>query len=181
MKLSEQLKDNFKSQKEQNNVFESRIFQLEEFSKTIKQELYDFIAKVEERLIDKMKDIKLYTELNLKKQNDLNEKNFIFFSKAFDNNMTFFAEQLADTRTEITEEINRMNKKENERFECLANDMESLCNRVYQYEAILKNYDIENTEIKNKIKKDLADFKSQLDVLVVNERMIHPIEINNIQ
>ena len=181
MKLSEQLKDNFKSQKEQNNVFETRIFQLEEFSKTIKQELYDFIAKVEERLIDKMKDIKLYTELNLKKQNDLNEKNFIFFSKAFDNNMTFFAEQLADTRTEITEEINRMNKKENERFECLANDMESLCNRVYQYEAILKNYDIENTEIKNKIKKDLADFKSQLDVLVVNERMIHTIEINNIQ
>ena len=181
MKLSEQLKDNFKSQKEQNNVFETRIFQLEEFSKTIKQELYDFIAKVEERLIDKMKDIKLYTELNLKKQNDLNEKNFLFFSKAFDNNMTFFAEQLADTRTEITEEINRMNKKENERFECLANDMESLCNRVYQYEAILKNYDIENTEIKNKIKKDLADFKSQLDVLVVNERMIHTIEINNIQ
>jgi len=181
MKLSEQLKDNFKSQKEQNNVFESRIFQLEEFSKTIKHELYDFIAKVEDRLISKMKDIKLYTEINLKKQNDLNEKNFIFFSKAFDKNMTFFAEQLADTRTEITEEFNRMNKKENERFECLSNDMESLCNRVYQYEAILKNYDIENTEIKNKIKKDLGDFKSQLDVLVVNERMIHTIEMNNIQ
>ena len=181
MKLSEQLKDNFKSQKEQNNVFESRIFQLEEFSKTIKHELYDFIAKVEERLIYKMKDIKVYTEINLKKQNDINEKNFLFFSKAFDKNMTFFAEQLADTRTEITEEFNRMNKKENERFECLSNDMESLCNRVYQYEAILKNYDIENTEIKNKIKKDLADFKSKLDVIVVNERMIHTIEMNNIQ
>ena len=95
--------------------------------------------------------------------------------------MNFLADQLSQTRTAITEELNRINKRENERFEYLTNDMETVCNRIYQYEDILKKYDEENKEIKNKIEKDLSDFNSRLDVLFVNERLLHNIEFNNIE
>ena len=181
MKLTEQIKNNLITQNDQNSVFESRITNMEKFITNIKDDVYQFIARIEERLIDKMKDIKLYTEVNIKKQNENVDNKLNFLSKAFDNNMNFLADQLSQTRTAITEELNRINKRENERFEYLTNDMETVCNRIYQYEDILKKYDEENKEIKNKIEKDLSDFNSRLDVLFVNERLLHNIEFNNIE
>ena len=89
--------------------------------------------------------------------------------------------KLQKTRTEINNEFNRINKREIEKFECLSNDMESICNRIYKYEDILQKYDKENNKIKNEIKQYLNHFNSKIDVLFINEKLIHNIELITIR
>ncbi len=177
----EKIKNNLLSQEDKNLVFENRINNLENFVKVIQDDVYKFIAKVEERLISKMKDIKKYNEINLKQHNEYIKKQFFFFSNVNEKNMIFLSEQIADTRTEINNEFNRINKREIEKFECLSNDMEQICNRIYKYEDLLKSYDKENHTIKNQIKKYLNHFNSKIDVLFVNEKIIHNIEMMTIR
>ena len=177
----EKIKNNLLSQEDKNLVFENRINNLENFVKVIQDDVYKFIAKVEERLISKMKDIKKYNEINLKQHNEHIKKQFLFFSNVNEKNMIFLSEQIADTRTEINNEFNRINKREIEKFECLSNDMEQICNRIYKYEDLLKSYDKENHTIKNQIKKYLNHFNSKIDVLFVNEKIIHNIEMMTIR
>ncbi len=177
----EKIKNNLLSQEDKNLVFENRINNLENFVKVIQDDVYKFIAKVEERLISKMKDIKKYNEINLKQHNEYFKKQFFFFSNVNEKNMIFLTEQIADTRTEINNEFNRINKREIEKFECLSNDMEQICNRIYKYEDLLKSYDKENHTIKNQIKKYLNHFNSKIDVLFVNEKIIHNIEMMTIR
>ena len=177
----EKIKNNLLSQEDKNLVFENRINNLENFVKVIQDDVYKFIAKVEERLISKMKDIKKYNEINLKQHNEYIKKQFLFFSNVNEKNMIFLSEQIADTRTEINNEFNRINKREIEKFECLSNDMEQICNRIYKYEDLLKSYDKENHTIKNQIKKYLNHFNSKIDVLFVNEKIIHNIEMMTIR
>ena len=177
----EKIKNNLLSQEDKNLVFENRINNLENFVKVIQDDVYKFIAKVEERLISKMKDIKKYNEINLKQHNEYIKKQFLIFSNVNEKNMIFLSEQIADTRTEINNEFNRINKREIEKFECLSNDMEQICNRIYKYEDLLKSYDKENHTIKNQIKKYLNHFNSKIDVLFVNEKIIHNIEMMTIR
>ena len=177
----EKIKNNFLIQDDKNLAFDNRINNLENFIKFIKDDIYKFISKVEERLISKMKDIKLFNEINIKKLNEYIKKKFIIFSNENEKNMIYLGEQIAETRTEINNEFNRINKKEIEKFEYLSNDMESICNRIYKYEDILKKYDKENHIIKNEINKFLYDFNSKIEILFVNEKIIHNIEMITIR
>ena len=177
----EKIKNNFLIQDDKNLAYDNRINNLENFIKFIKDDIYKFISKVEERLISKMKDIKLFNEINIKKLNEYIKKKFIIFSNENEKNMIYLGEQIAETRTEINNEFNRINKKEIEKFEYLSNDMESICNRIYKYEDILKKYDKENHIIKNEINKFLYDFNSKIEILFVNEKIIHNIEMITIR
>ena len=177
----EKIKNNFLIHDDKNLAFDNRINNLENFIKFIKDDIYKFISKVEERLISKMKDIKLFNEINIKKLNEYIKKKFIIFSNENEKNMIYLGEQIAETRTEINNEFNRINKKEIEKFEYLSNDMESICNRIYKYEDILKKYDKENHIIKNEINKFLYDFNSKIEILFVNEKIIHNIEMITIR
>ena len=177
----EKIKNNFLIQEDKNLAFENRINNLENFVKVIQDDVYKFISKVEERLISKMKDINLYNEINIKQHNEYIKKKFILYSNANEKNMIYLGQQIAETRTEINNEFNRINKREIEKFKCLSNDMESICNRIYKYEDILQKYDKENNKIKNEIKQYLNHFNSKIDVLFINEKLIHNIELITIR
>ena len=85
-----QIKSNLITQKDQNSVFESRLLNLEKFIMTIKNDVYNFIAKIEERLINKMKDIKIYFDVNIKNENKNIKRNLIIFNKLFEKKFFFY-------------------------------------------------------------------------------------------
>ena len=170
-----QIKSNLITQKDQNSVFESRLLNLEKFIMTIKNDVYNFIAKIEERLINKMKDIKIYFDVNIKNENKNIKRNLIIFNKLFEKKFFFLSDQISQTRILINEEFNRVNKREIERFESLINDMENICHRIYQYEDILKKYDKSNNDLKNQIKQNFIDLNSKLNISFVNKNILNNI------
>ena len=180
-KLTDQIKTNLISQNNQNEVFALRFNKIEKNLKDMKEETYIFISKVEERLINKLREVKLYMEANIEKSHDYMNSNLMEFSGKVDKNIQYLSGQLIDTRMRINEKFEKIEMENRSRFKSLVDDMEEVCNRVYQYEDILKKYDEENKELKIKVEKNISDLKSEFDVHIVNERILYTIENNFIQ
>ena len=180
-KLTDQIKTNLISQNNQNEVFALRFNKIEKNLKDMKEETYIFISKVEERLINKLREVKLYMEANIEKSHDYMNNNLMEFSGKVDKNIQYLSGQLIDTRMRINEKFEKIEMENRSRFKSLVDDMEEVCNRVYQYEDILKKYDEENKELKIKVEKNISDLKSEFDVHIVNERLLYTIENNFIQ
>ena len=180
-KLTDQIKTNLISQNNQNEAFALRFNKIENYLKIMKEETYQFIGRVEERLITKMREVKLYTEANIQKSNDYVNNNINEFSKKVDQNFDLLAGQLIDTRMRINEKFELIEMENRQRFKSLIEDMDEVCNRIYQYEDILKRYDEEYLRIKDNLEKNIADLRALFDVHIVNERMLYTIENNFIQ
>ena len=180
-KLTDQIKNNLISQNNQNQIFQNRLNGIENYMRQMREELYSFITQVESRLVAKMKDVKLYTEVNIKKNNDHVFNYLKDLSTKTDSNIQFLAGQIIDTRMRINEKFEVMENNNREHFRSLISDLESVCNRIYKYEALLKDYDINYKSLDIKIQKDLATLKSEFGVHTVNERMIHTIENDMMQ
>jgi hypothetical protein len=180
-KLTDQIKNNIIQQNNQNQIFENRLNGLENYTKQMREDLYSFISQVEARLIAKMKDVKLYTEINIKKNNDHIFKYLNELSIKTDNNIQFLAGQIIDTRMKINDKFEVMENNNREHFRSLISDLESVCNRIYKYEALLKDYDINYKTLNIQMQKDLAALKAEYGVHIVNERIIHTIENDMMQ
>ena len=180
-KLTDQIKTNLISQNNQNETFALRFNKIEKYLKIMKEETYQFIGRVEERLITKMREVKLYTEANIQKSNDYLNNNIMEFSKKVDQNFDLLAGQLIDTRMRINEKFELIEMENRQRFKSLIEDMDEVCNRIYQYEDILKRYDEEYLRIKDNLEKNISDLRALFDVHIVNERMLYTIENNFIQ
>ena len=180
-KLTDQIKNNLISQNNQNQIFQNRLNGIENYMRQMREELYSFITQVESRLVARMKDVKLYTEVNIKKNNDHVFNYLKDLSTKTDTNIQFLAGQIIDTRMRINEKFEVMENNNREHFRSLISDLESVCNRIYKYEALLKDYDLNYKTLDIKIQKDLATLKSEFGVHTVNERMIHTIENDMMQ
>lgn len=180
-KLTDQIKTNLISQNNQNETFALRFNKIENYLKIMKEETYQFIGRVEERLINKMREVKLYTEANIKKSNDYVNNNIYEFSQKVDQNFDLLAGQLIDTRNRINEKFETIEMENRSRFKSLVEDMDEVCNRIYLYEDILKRYDEEYLTLKDNLEKNIADLRALFDVHIVNERMLYTIENNFIQ
>lgn len=188
IKLTDQIKTNLISQNTQNEIYEMRIGKIENYLNQIKEDTYSFIAKVEERLINKMKDLKLFTELNIKKSHDFLNTSIAELASNTDYNIDFLSNQLIDTRLKVNQNFEMLKTESNKRFNVVCEDLEEMSKRIYLYEDILKQYDTENENIKSQLKTNIASIQTAVDVQIVNERLIHSIEnqmlvddINNIK
>ena len=180
-KLTDQIKTNLISQNNQNENFALRFNKIENYLKIMKEETYQFIGRVEERLITKMREVKLYTEANIQKSNDYLNNNIMEFSKKVDQNFDLLAGQLIDTRMRINEKFEKIEMESRSRFKSLVDDMDEVCNRIYLYEDILKRYDEDHHIVKENLEKNISDLRALFDVHIVNERMLYTIENNFIQ
>lgn len=188
IKLTDQIKTNLISQNTQNEIYEMRIGKIENYLNQIKEDTYTFISKVEERLINKMKDLKLFTELNIKKSHETLNASIAELASNTDYNIDFLSNQLIDTRLKANQNFEMLKTESNKRFNVVCEDLEEMTKRIYLYEDILKQYDTENENIKNQLKTNIASLQTAVDVQIVNERLIHSIEnqmliddINNIK
>ena len=180
-KLTDQIKNNLIAQNNQNQIFENRFNGIENYMRQMREELYSFITEVESRLVSRMKDVKLYTEVNIQKNNEHVFSYLKDLSTKTDNNIQFLAGQIIDTRMRINDKFEVMENNNREHFRSLISDLESVCNRIYKYEALLKDYDINYKTLNIQLQKDLATLRSEFGVHIVNERMIHTIENDMMQ
>ena len=180
-KLTDQIKTNIESQNLQNRTYDEKFNKLELFSNKIKEEVYNFVNIIEERLVKKMKELKTYTDLNIRRNFDALNGGVTELSKNTDKNINVLSTQLKDTRKILINRIKDLENSNKSQFKAICEDIESVAERVYFYEELLEKFEESNKETKTKIETDLATMQSAFHINTVNERILHKIEFDELK
>ena len=146
-----------------------------------KNDNFGYMSEVEKRFDNKMKYLKTYFEVNLQKHDNFLDDTIKNMALTMDKNINFLIEQIIETRIKENEVYQKMNSSNDNKFLALMNDLEKICERVYQYENLLNVFDKQNELLKKNIADSLAMVKSRFDVHIVNEKILYTVENNNIQ
>lgn len=175
-KLTEQVKTNFLAQSTHNDSFDSRVTAIEESLPLFREILYQYVGTVEERILQKMKDFKLYADLNIKKVHEEVNNSIRDLSNNINKNNQILSQHVIDTRSRVNvrfEEIERENKL---RFKTICEDFTTITNRLYLLEDILKQNGDDNQAYQKKINEDVSSVKIYIDLQAINEKIIREIE-----
>ena len=176
-----QVKNNISTQNEQNKLFDSRLKEIEVHLEKNKNDNYGYMSEVENRFDKKFKNLKNYFELNIKKHDyflDNLMKNFAF---SVDKNFNFISNIIVDIRQKENETFIKFSKKSDEKFNSIVNDLEKICERIYQYENSLNVFDKQNNLLKKNISESLISVKTRLDVHRVHQKILYTVENNFMQ
>ena len=180
-KLTEQVKINLISISQKHEMIENRLNNLENKNSTNKNDYDNFMSSVEKRLMKKINDVKIYTELNMTKHDVYIEQSMKEVLKKIDKNIQFIAGQLIDTRIKVNERFEKIFEEHHDQYRKMVEDMEEICNRIYKYDDIIKKNDNKYKEIVEKVDKSLANIYAREDIQIVQERIIKTIECNFLQ
>ena len=180
-KLTEQVKINLISISKKHEMIENRLNNLENKNTTNKSDYDSFMSSVEKRLMKKINDIKIYTELNMTKHDVYLEQSMKEVLKKIDKNIQFISGQLIETRIKVNERFEKIFEEHHDQYRKMVEDMEEICNRIYKYDDIIKKNDNKYKEIIEKVDKALANIYAREDIQIVQERIIKTIECNFLQ
>ena len=180
-KLTEQVKTGLLSISDKHIMIENRLKKIEEKYEGNKNEFHKYMYEVDKRLMRKIKDIKIFTELNMTRHDQYLEKNMTDVTNNIEKNIQFIAGQIIDTRIKVNERFTKIFQEHHELCEKMVEDMEEICGRLYKYENLLKEYENNFKNTENRIQTSLANIYSREDVNIVLERMIKTIEYNFLQ
>ena len=180
-KLTEQVKINLISISKKHEMIENRLNNLENKNTTNKSDYDSFMSSVEKRLMKKINDIKIYTELNMTKHDVYLEQSMKEVIKKIDKNIQFISGQLIETRIKVNERFEKIFEEHHDQYRKMVEDMEEICNRIYKYDDIIKKNDNKYKEIIEKVDKALANIYAREDIQIVQERIIKTIECNFLQ
>ena len=180
-KLTEQVKNSLISISEKHKMIETKLNNLESGNSQNKTDNHSFMSSVEERLMKKINDVKLYTEINMTRHDQYLEQVMNQVTNKLGKNIEFIGGQLIDTRNKINERFEKIFEEHHEQYRKICDDMQEICNRLYTDEKLFIKYDNKFNEIENNINKSLANIYSRSDIQIVQERIIKTIECNFLQ
>ena len=180
-KLTEQVKNSLLSISQKHEMFERRLNNLENKDDINKNNYHNFMSAVEKRLMKKINDVKIFTELNMTRHDQYLEKSFKEITNKIEKNIQFLAGQLIETRIKVNERFEKIFEEHHDQYRKMVEDMDEICNRIYKYENLLKEYENKYKDMGDKIDKSLANIYVREDVQIVQERIIKTIECNFLQ
>ena len=170
------LKTNIASQNEQNKLFDERLKNIEIHVEKSKNDNFGYMSEVEKRFDNKMKYLKTYFEVNLRKHDAFLDDTIKNMAITIDKNINFIINQIIETRIKENEAFEKINSINDNKFQSILFDLEKICERVYQYENLLNVFDKQNDLLKKNISESLSIMKSRFDVHIVNEKILYRIE-----
>ena len=180
-KLTEQIKTSLISIKEKNEMFEVRLNNLEKGNNQSQTDNHSFMSSVEQRLMKKINDVKLFTEINIANHGQHLENSVREVITRLGKNIEFIAGHLMETRTKINERFEKIFQEHHDQYKKICDDMQEICNRLYEDEKLFSKYDNKFCEIEGNINRSLSNMYSRADIQVVQERIIKTIECNFLQ
>jgi hypothetical protein len=180
-KLTEQLKSSLISITKKHEYIEGKIANIENLNTQYKTDNKKYIDLVEERLLKKMRDVKLFTEINITRHDQFLESSIKASTGKIENNIKYLAGQLIDTRVKINERFEKIFEEHHDRFRKICEDMDQICKRIYKYEYLLEKYEQNYKDLSTKVDKNIADMYARHDIQNVQEKIIRTIECNFLQ
>ena len=180
-KLTDQIKNNMTNQNKTNEYSEKKIKMLEEKLTDSIREIYDFLSKIEMRLINKIKYLKKYFEINTINNNKLIESNINSIVKNLEKNMGFLAGELVSTQNNTIIEFQNIHKSMKLQNQAILGDLENLVKHQTQLENIILNRHKEYERMNNNFYNRMALFESKLDISLTNEKILRNCESDNLK
>jgi len=180
-KLTEQLKNSLISISKKNEMIETRLENLENGSNQNKTENRDFMTETENRLMKKINDVKLYTEVNIRRHDEYLNHNMKNMINKINENIQYIAVQLIDTRNRLNERFEKIFKDHREQYSKICIDLQEVCNRLYKDEHLFEVYENKYMEVKKEVNDALCNIYAREDIQIVQERIIKTIECNFLQ
>ena len=180
-KLTDQIKNNMSNQNMTNEYTEKKIKSVEEKLSTSIREIYDFLRKIDTRLINKMQYLKKYFEINTLNNNNLIEANIKKIVQDLEKNMTFLTDEFITIQNHSIIEFQNINKKIKFQNQALVTDLENLLKHQTQLEKIVLNNYKEFEQRNKNIYDRIALFESKIDVGLINEKLLRDSENNNLK
>ena len=163
-KLTQQMKHNVELQNKQNENLHAKIANIELALKATKKELKENINTTELRLINKLHDVKVYSELNIKKEHEKMTEAVTKLGNNTDFYLENLKEQLINTRNVMGYTLSQMEASNKKQLTCIVNDIEKVWERVYNYEDLLKQYDEQNKAMKAEFEFNMQMFNNRFDI-----------------
>ena len=180
-KLTEQVKSSLISISNKHEIIENRLNNLENRDNTNKNEYHKFMDLAEKRLMKKINDVKLFTEINMTRHDQYLEQNIKNITLKIEKDIQFIAGQLIDTRQKINERFEKIFEEHHSQYKNMCEDLDEICKRLYKYENLLKDYELKYNGAVEKIDKSLSNIYARQDVQIVQENIIKTIECNFLQ
>ena len=180
-KLTDQIKNNMTNQNMTNEYSEKKIKILEEKLSNSIKEIYDFLAKVESRLANKIKYLKKYFEINTLNNNNIIELNIKNIVNGLEKNMGFIAGELISYQNNTILEFQNINKNIKFHNQAFLSDLENLLKHQIQLENIMLNRYNEMEQIYKSFYNKMAKFESKIEIDLKNERILRNCENDNMK
>ena len=180
-KLMEQIKNNMNEQNVTNEHAEKKMKYLEDNLTNSIKEIYDFLNRIEVRLVDKIKYLKKYFEVNTLNNNNRIEANIRSIAKNFEKNMSFLAAELVSYQNRSILEFQNVHKKMKFNNQAIVTDLENLLKHQTQLENIVISRYKEMEQINKNFFNRMATFESKVDVSLTNEKILRNFDNNNLK
>ena len=180
-KLMEQIKNNMNEQNVTNEHAEKKMKFLEDNLTNSIKEIYDFLNKIEVRLVDKIKYLKKYFEVNTLNNNNRIEANIRSIAKNLEKNMSFLAAELVSYQNRSILEFQNVHKKMKFNNQAIVTDLENLLKHQTQLENIVISRYKEMEQINKNFFNRMATFESKVDVSLTNEKILRNFDNNNLK
>ena len=180
-KLTEQVKSGLTLISQKNEMMEHRMDSWEKKEKENKKDILKLMNDMEQRLLKKAKDVKLFSEVNISRHDAFLEKNIDNIMLKLDKNIQFLAGQLIETRNKVNQRFEKIFQDHHYQFKIICEDLQKICERIYKYEDNLKKYENSYNETRDKVYKYMADTYARNDIHIIQERILHTIECNFMQ
>ena len=180
-KLMEQIKNNMNEQNMTNEHAEKKMKYLEDNLTNSIKEIYDFLNKIEVRLVDKIKYLKKYFEVNTLNNNNRIEANIRSIAKNLEKNMSFLAAELVSYQNRSILEFQNVHKKMKFNNQAIVTDLENLLKHQTQLENIVISRYKEMEQINKNFFNRMATFESKVDVSLTNEKILRNFDNNNLK
>ena len=180
-KLTEQVKSGLALMSKKNEMLEMRMDNVDKKNLESKNEMRKLINLTEQRLVKKIKDVKLFAEINITNHDKFFERNMQEVALKSENNIKFLAAQLIDTRDKINQRFDKIFQDNQKQLKRICDDMQEVCNRIYKYENVLQEYEKKYNQTSEKIENFVSRTYAREDIHIITERMIRTIEYNFMQ
>ena len=121
-KLTEQVKSSLISISNKHEIIENRLNNLENRDNTNKNEYHKFMDLAEKRLMKKINDVKLFTEINMTRHDQYLEQNIKNITLKIEKDIQFIAGQLIDTRQKINERFEKIFEEHHSQYKNICED-----------------------------------------------------------
>ena len=176
LKLTEQIRTNLINQTNKNEEYENKFNKLNGFLKQFKTDTYSFLNQIETRLVNQLREVKQYFDINLKESNHVLNKRINSLSDNTDINFKAVSNYLSSTLSQINKNFDSINIQNSSFKEQVVSDLDTIVNRIYQVENALNTQSEDLKQHKVDIDKKISTFASEVAVYTANERIVHSIQ-----
>ena len=176
LKLTEQIRTNLINQNNKNEEYDNKINKLNMFLKQFKTDTYSFLNQIETRLVNQLREVKQYFDINLKESNHVINKRINSLSDNTDINFKSVTNYLSSTLSQINKNFDSINIHNSSFKEEVISDLDAIVNRIYQVESALNTQSEDIKQHKIDIDKKISTFASEVAVYTANERIVHSIQ-----